>query len=211
MSSDFPAEMSDTLSVKQLQRCCKLLKVLHLRMNRWYRMVANMQVTLTQCKHFIQAVAPSGNLFLLATLQELRWQGLTYTAFYILQRCSGTSVISESMLRFETGLEDYEISRACKFLARNEMIAISAGLQDRRVRVLRRTTRGAKIHGQILSAAAKRLKRRLDSLGEYEAVVEKRRLLNATESFRGTNQILLGPVQISFFDTHPEAMEPEAL
>ena len=48
--------------------------------------VTNMQVSLTTCNQLLRSIAPSGNLFLLLLLQELRHQGLTFTAFYALQR-----------------------------------------------------------------------------------------------------------------------------
>ena len=37
-------------------------------------------------KQLIRSIAPSGNLFLLLLLQELRHQGITFIAFYALQR-----------------------------------------------------------------------------------------------------------------------------
>jgi len=61
-----------------------------------------MQVTLAKCEQFLRAVAPSGNLFLLLTLQELRKQGLTFIAFYALQRTIEYSGSSASALRQES-------------------------------------------------------------------------------------------------------------
>jgi DNA-binding MarR family transcriptional regulator len=170
-------------------------------------MVANMQVSLNQCKLFLRAIAPSGNLFLLITLQELRRQGMTFTAFYALQRTISEGEISESRLRQETGLEDYEISRACKFLATSGLIEIHRSEGDRRARVLSPTKRGVQVHTQVISAAAKRLQKRISMLEGFSAVAEDRRLIEATEAFRKSNQILLGPLQLSFFDTSPDAMD----
>jgi DNA-binding MarR family transcriptional regulator len=169
-------------------------------------MVANMQVTINQCKLFLRAIEPSGNLFLLITLQELRWQGMTFIAFYALQRTISEREISESRLRQETGLEDYEISRACKFLATSGLIEIHRREEDRRTRVLRRTKRGAQVHDQVISAAAKRLQERISKLKGFAAVTEDGRLTEATEAFRKSNQLLLGPLQLSFFDTNPDVM-----
>jgi hypothetical protein len=76
-----------------------------------------MLVSLPECKHLVRAIAPSGNLFLLLLLQELRQQGMTFIAFYALQRVIDEPGISQFQLRRETGLENHEISRGCKFLA----------------------------------------------------------------------------------------------
>src|ERR1035437_10014897 len=118
-----------------------------------------MQVTLAKCEQFLRAVAPSGNLFLLLTLQELRKQGLTFIAFYALQRTIEYSGSSASALRQETGLADYEISRACKSLVSNGLVVLSRDERDGRVRILRPTKLGIKVHDQVVSAAAKRLQK----------------------------------------------------
>src|ERR1017187_10616698 len=96
-----------------------------------------MQVTLAKCEQFLRAVAPSGNLFLLLTLQELRKQGLTFIAFYVLQRTIEYLGTSASALRQETGLADYEISRACKFLVGSGLAVMTRDEKDKRVRLLR--------------------------------------------------------------------------
>jgi DNA-binding MarR family transcriptional regulator len=59
-----------------------------------------------------------------------------------------------SLPRQETGLPD-EISRACKFLFSSGLVVISRDEKDRRVRVLKPTKLGIKIHDRILSVAAK--------------------------------------------------------
>ena len=171
--------------------------------------VAYMQVSLASCRQLLRTIAPSGNLFLLVSLQELRRQGLTFIAFYALQRTIEEQRIFESTLRQETGLEDYEISRACKFLARSGLIEIGRSQKDRRVRVLTPTSRGRKIHDQVLSAAAKRLQEgfTLSSKDGFPIAGQNRRLTEAAESFRQGNRILRGPFQITFFDTHPAEMD----
>jgi DNA-binding MarR family transcriptional regulator len=120
--------------------------------------------------------APSGNLFLVVTLQELRRQGLTFVAFYALQRTIQDPIIFESSLRRETGLEEYEISRACRFLASSGLIEIGRYQKDRRVRVLRPTNRGIRIHNQVLSAAAKLLQEGCSIEDDFSCVGENRRL-----------------------------------
>ena len=173
----------------------------------YYRhaILAHMQVPITQCKQFIRSIAPSGNLFLLVTLQELRIQGLTYIAFYALQRIIKERKLFESSLRQETGLEHYEVSRACKFLADSRLIQITRYEKDKRVRVLTPTSLGRKVHEQVLSASAKRLQKRIHSLEGFDAAGEDRRVKDATESYRRSNQILFGSLQLSFFETTPGA------
>jgi DNA-binding MarR family transcriptional regulator len=169
-------------------------------------MVTHMQVNLTKCKQFLRAIAPSGNLFLLLTLQELRKQGLTYIAFYALQRTIDGRGSYESVLRQETGLTDYEISRACKFLERSGLVVIGQAEKDRRVRVLRPTKLGIKIHDQILLTAAKKLQKDFSSYDRIPIRTQNRRLKEAAESFRKGNRTLRGPIQVSFFDTNPAEM-----
>ena len=165
-----------------------------------------MRVSLANCKHLVSAIAPSGNLFLLLLLQELRQQGITFIAFYVLQRVIEEPGISEFQLRRETGLETYEISRGCKFLAVSGLIMIGRGPEDRRVHVLRPTSRAKKIRSQVLSEAAKQLRKGLSIDDGFHGVGANRRLIEATESFRIGNRTLLGPLQLSFFDTYPTEM-----
>jgi hypothetical protein len=68
-------------------------------MNDSHIIVADMQVSLAKRKHLVRAIAPSGNLFLLLLLQELREQGVTFIAFYVLQRVIEEPGISEFQLR----------------------------------------------------------------------------------------------------------------
>ena len=174
---------------------------------QWMRIiVAYMQVLLVKCKQLLRAIAPSGNLFLLLTLQELRKQGLTFIAFYALQRAIEYPGSSPSALRRETGLADYEISRACKFLADSGLVVIGRAEKDRRVRVLRPTKLGIKIHDQVLLAAARKLQKDFSSGNPLLIPTENRRLKEAAELFRKGNHTLRGQFQISFFDTQPAEM-----
>src|ERR1700692_3744777 len=120
-----------------------------------------MQVSLVKCNQLLRAIAPSGNLFLLLLLQEIRQQGVTFIAFYVLQRVIEEPGISEFQLRRETGLQNYEISRGCKLLADSGLVKIGRYETDRRVRVLTPTRLGIQTHNRILSAAAKQLRRGL--------------------------------------------------
>jgi DNA-binding MarR family transcriptional regulator len=165
-----------------------------------------MQVSLTASKQLVRAIAPSGNLFLLITLQELRRQGLTFIAFYALQRIIEEQGTSAFQFRRETGLETYEISRGCKLLADSGLIQIGRYERDRRIRVLTPTRRGIQIHDRILSAAAKQLQKGRSIDDGYHGAGENRRLTEAIESLRMGNRILLGPMQLSFFDTNPAEM-----
>ena len=161
---------------------------------------------MAKCEQFLRAVAPSGNLFLLLTLQELRKQGLTFIAFYALQRTIEYSGSSASALRQETGLADYEISRACKSLVSNGLVVLSRDERDGRVRILRPTKLGIKVHDQVVSAAAKRLQKDFSTDYGVPLATENRRLTEATEFFRKGNRTLRGTFQISFFDTNPTEM-----
>ena len=165
-----------------------------------------MQVDLTNCKQFLRAIAPSGNLFLLLTLQELRKQGFTYIAFYALQRTIEYSGSSASALRQETGLADYEISRACKSLVSSGLVVMCRDERDGRVRVFKPTKLGIKIHDQVVLAAAKKLQKDFSSDDRIPIRTQNRRLKEAAESFRKGNRTLRETFQISFLDTNPTEM-----
>src|ERR1700738_1268099 len=113
-----------------------------------------MRVSLANCKQLVRAIAPSGMLSLLLLLQELRQQGITFIAFYVLQRVIEEPGISEFQLRRETGLENYEISRGCKFLADSGLIKMGRAAEDRRGRVLVTNRRGEELRGPALSEEA---------------------------------------------------------
>jgi DNA-binding MarR family transcriptional regulator len=157
----------------------------------------------------VRAIAPTGNLFLLLIVEELRRLRLTYAAFYVLQRAidAGTEGISIASLRSLTGLPNYELSRACKVLATAKLGDIRKHERDRRIRVLRSTDRGETVHGQILSVAAKRFQQAFREIGD------KRRIDEAADFSRQGNRKLIDPMRLSFFDRYdPEtgaALYPE--
>jgi DNA-binding MarR family transcriptional regulator len=157
-------------------------------------LLANMQGVAPEFEQLVRSIAPAANLFLLLSLPELRRQGLTFIAFYALQRTIQESEMTESLLRSETGLKDYEVSRACGFLAKSGLVIIQKAEKDARVRHLKPTARGRRTHSQVLSAAAKRFHAGVPDPGRL------RQLLEATEAFRTGNRVLLGPLQLSFFD-----------
>jgi DNA-binding MarR family transcriptional regulator len=157
---------------------------------------------MTKHSEFVRGMAPLGNLFLLITLPELREQGLTYLAFYALQRAVDEGSFSEYWLRCETGLADYETSRACAVLAKSDLVRISKSEKDGRIRVLTPTARGRRLLTKIVSAAADRL---LDGIHESG---RPRRINEATDLLRRANDKLLGPFQLSFFDTEVEDDQP---
>jgi DNA-binding MarR family transcriptional regulator len=133
--------------------------------------LANMQVSIKRYDQLVRAMAPSGNLFFLLTIRELRRQGLTFLAFYVLQRAVEELEISEHWLRRETGLQNYEISRACTFLASSGLIGLRKSNADARVRLLTPTARGRRVHDQVLSAAALQFERGLPAPGRLRTIV----------------------------------------
>jgi DNA-binding MarR family transcriptional regulator len=152
-----------------------------------------MQLSLSKYQRLIRALAPSGNLFLLLTLSELRRQGLTLLAFYVLQK-SIEKETSQNRLRSETGLQNYEISRACRFLEKSGLVEITKSDEDARVRVLIATEKGRLIHRRVLAEAAKQLKNGLPEDGR------PRRISEATNLLREATRVLSGPLQLTFFD-----------
>lgn len=150
---------------------------------------------MTQQDALVRSMAPSGNLFLLLTLSEMRRQGLTYLAFYALQRIVKEGELLELLLKRETGLEDYEVSRACTFLAKSGLVKVRKAAYDGRVRVLTSTPRGRGVVDKIMSTAARRFDDAVLGAGRI------RRLAEATQHLKEGNQILLGPLQLSFFDS----------
>jgi len=160
-----------------------------------------MQVS-KRCERLVRALAPAGNLFLLLSLPELRRQGLTFLAFYILQRTVEEQEFPESWARRETGLDDYEVSRACTFLAQSGLIEKRKDTADARLRVLTPTERGIGVLNQILSTAGERLEDGVPRPGRL------RRLSEVTRLLQQGNRMLLGPLQLSFFDTDLGESEP---
>lgn len=182
------AQVYEIKSIKRVIACDEIL--------------ANMQVSLKKYARLVRAMAPSGNLFFLLTIRELRRQGLTFLAFYVLQRTVEELEISECWLRRETGFENYEVSRACTFLANSGLIGLRKSNADARFRLLTPTARGRRVHDQVLSAAAQQFEQGLPAPGRL------RRLSEAIHLLRKGNQILLGPLQLSFFDVDLFDEEP---
>jgi DNA-binding MarR family transcriptional regulator len=151
-------------------------------------------------ERLVCAMAPSGCLFLLITLKELRRQGLTYLALYALMRTVEVSWPTAdegfpiSALRSETGLDDFEISRACALLRKSDLVEIHQAAGDAREKILMPTARGHHALSTIRSTAADRLWNGIDRAGRI------RRFKEATDALRQANHRLLGPLQLSFFD-----------
>jgi len=144
-------------------------------------------------------MAPTGALFLLLTLLELRRQGLTYLALYALMRTIQVAERPDTgygfdALRNETGLESYEVSRACALLWTSELVQIRRAGEDGRKKILVPTKRGRQILNRILSTAADRLWSGTPHAGRIRRVKETAELL------RRANDTLLGSLQLSFFD-----------
>jgi len=157
---------------------------------------------MTTQERIVDAMACSGNLFLVLTLPELRRRHLTPLAFYALQRAveiapnpGSTREFTEHWLRSETGLADYETSRACSSLANNGLIEVSKDKGDRRVRAFWPTDKGRRVCKEVLSAAAHRLWEGIPRSGRI------RRVKEVTDHLRRANKILRGELQLSFFDT----------
>jgi hypothetical protein len=58
----------------------------------------------------------------------------------------------------------------------------------------------------LLSAAAKQLQKGRSIGDGFHGAGENRRLTEGIGSFRTGNRTLLGPLQLSFFDTNPDLM-----
>jgi DNA-binding MarR family transcriptional regulator len=93
-----------------------------------------------------------------------------------------------------TGLKDYEVSRACRFLAKSGLVTMEKGKADARNRMLTPTPKGLKIRNKVLLVAARRMR------GTHWAAGSLRQLEEATEMFRVANRLLLGPLQLSLYE-----------
>ena len=131
-----------------------------------------MQPSNKKLNRLIAAIAPSGNLFFLVTAQELRRQGLSFLAFYVLQRTIEERGISELTIRAETGFPDYEVSRACKLLVDSGLVKSSRWEKDSRIRLLDETSAGRKIQTRVLLAASKRLAEGIPVAGRLRRISE---------------------------------------
>jgi hypothetical protein len=98
-------------------------------------MLAESQESMTRQERVASALAVPGNLFFVLIQPELRREGMTFLALYALQRvvekADDGGVYSERWLRSETGLKDYETSRACRSLAKSELVTASQDPDDR--------------------------------------------------------------------------------
>jgi DNA-binding MarR family transcriptional regulator len=145
-------------------------------------------------------MAGFGNLFLVLTLPELRREGMTYLSLYALQRAVQISheypgqYYVQSWLRDETGLNDYETSRACAILVNGGLIQLAKAQGDKRTRVLIPTDRGRRTLTRIMATAGQRLWDGIDDVGRI------RRVKEATDHLRMAHQRLRGPLQLSFFE-----------
>src|SRR4051794_11427274 len=141
-----------------------------------------------------------GNLFLVLTLPELRRHRMTYLSLYALHRAVKVGsnptrgYYPHSWLRRETGLEDYETSRACTRLAKRGLVEIAHAQGDDRERILIPTDQGKRILQEIMESAGRRLWDGIDDLGQI------RRVKEATEHLRKAHRRLRGPLQLSFFE-----------
>ena len=161
-----------------------------------------MQELAEKLNQLLKEIAPSGNLFLLLVTHELRREGLSLLAFYVLQRVIEEPEISESWICAETGFKDYEVSRAIRYVKQTGLVDVVKSTEDARVRLLKITPLGIRIHKRVLSAAAKPLVRGIPTAGR------QRRVKEATELFRKANRKLLGPLQLSIFDKDLIAVKP---
>jgi DNA-binding MarR family transcriptional regulator len=153
-----------------------------------------MRVPSPEALQLVRALAAPGNLFLVLTLQELRRQGLTSVAFYALQRVVGNGICTERSLRKETGLPEYEVSRACRMLVSSGLVESVRSIADKRVRELSPTQRGIRVCNRILMEASRIIEASLTRPGR------ERQLEEASASFRKANVILRDSFQLSFFD-----------
>lgn len=156
---------------------------------------------MNQQERFVRELAGLGNLFLILTLPELRRQGMTYLSLYALQRAiqvsdehSGRYYYPQSALRNESGLKDYETSRACSLLAKGGLIELSPAEDNRRERLLVPTERGKRVLAKIMVTAGQRLFDSIDEIGRF------RRVQEATAHLRNAQKVLRGPLQLTFFE-----------
>ena len=153
---------------------------------------------MTRQERVASALAVPGNLFFVLIQPELRREGMTFLALYALQRAvekaDDGGIYSERWLRGETGLKDYETSRACRSLVKSELVTASRDPDDRRVQLLSPTPRGRRVLNRILERAGQRL---WDATSKYGRV---RRMREVTNHLRNVNKILHGGFQLTFFD-----------
>jgi hypothetical protein len=150
-----------------------------------------------------------GNLFLVLTLPELRRQRMNYLSLYALQRAvkvgsrPSEGYYSHSKLRLETGLKDYETSRACAHLAKRRLVELAHAEGDGRERILIPTDRGKGVLTEIMASAGKRLWDGIDDVGRT------RRVKGTIEHLRKAHRSLRGSLQLSFFEKELQRKRPK--
>jgi DNA-binding MarR family transcriptional regulator len=161
-------------------------------------MLAELQASMTRQERIAAALAAPGNLFFVLTQPELRREGISFLALYALQRvvkeADDGSVYSEQRLRSETGLKDYEASRACRSLVESDLATESRHPDDHRVKLLAPTARGRRILTKIVEGVGQRLWHATSPLGRV------RRMREVTGHLREADRILHGDLQLTFFD-----------
>jgi DNA-binding MarR family transcriptional regulator len=161
---------------------------------------SNAGTHMTQQERIVRELAGFGNLFLVLTLPEIRRQGMTYLSLYALQRAVQIAeensgwYFPQVCLRNESGLSDYETSRACKLLEPAGLIQLAKADDDGRERLLIPTELGKRVLARIMRAAGQRLWDSIDDIGRF------RRIREATEHLRRAHHRLRGPLQLSFFE-----------
>lgn len=164
---------------------------------------------MTRQERILDALATPGLLYLVLTLPELRRQGITYLSLYALRRAAEEADerpgqrYSEQWLRRETGLMDYETSRACTFLVKSKLIAVSKDPDDHRVLEFVPTDRGGRVLRTILAQAGRRLWEGIQPAGRI------RRVKETVGHLRAANRTLLGSLQLTFFDKDLNAKAPK--
>jgi DNA-binding MarR family transcriptional regulator len=154
---------------------------------------------MTNSERFLAGIMGLGNLFLVLTLPEMRKQRINYLALFALQKTidaqiEGFSGLPESALRDETGLPDYEVSRACRLLVNAGLLKASRLPLDKRSKILVPTSLGKRVLARILSGAAQRLHDSIEDVGRF------RRVQGAMEHLRQAQDKLHGQFQLSFFE-----------
>ena len=155
---------------------------------------------MTRCERIDWEMSGFGNLFLVLTLPELRRRRMTYLSLYALHRAVKVGskptegYYSHSWLRRETGLKDYETSRACTLLVNGGLVEIAQARGDGRERILIPTDQGKRVLQKIMENAGQRLWDGIDDVGRI------RRVKEATEHLRKAHRRLRGPLQLTFFE-----------
>ncbi len=163
---------------------------------------------MTRQERIASALVGPGSLFLVMTTPELRRQGMTHLSLYALQRAVEEAEArpgqrySEQWLRRETGLKDYETSRACTLLVKSDLVTVAKHPGDGRVREFVPTDRGRRVLQRVIEEAGRRLWEGIQPRGRI------RRVKQVTDHLRRANRILREDIQLSFFDKDLFPKEP---